>query len=85
VELPILYECNIQSIRDLCSPISEGEPSVTNYICWLSTEVTSLPEVFVVMTMTSMCGKDMSLMSTSAKVIGVCDHLVRVIGPSTAT
>jgi hypothetical protein len=46
-ELPVLYERNIQSIRDLCSPIPEGEPSVTNYIPWLSTEVTSLLEVFV--------------------------------------
>jgi hypothetical protein len=42
-----LYVCNIQNIGDLCSPMPESEPSAMDYIRWLSTEVTALPEVFV--------------------------------------
>jgi hypothetical protein len=38
-----------------------------------------------VMTKTSVCKKDMSLMSASVNVMGMCDHLVCLIGPSTAT
>jgi hypothetical protein len=45
VELHALYEPNVQSIRGLYSPMPEGEPSVADYIRWLSTEVTGLPEV----------------------------------------
>jgi hypothetical protein len=45
-ELRILYECNVQSIGGLCSPMPQGEPSVTDYIHWLSVEVTSLSIVF---------------------------------------
>jgi hypothetical protein len=37
------------------------------------------------MTMASVCGKDTSLMLALEKVTGMCDHLVRVIGPSTTT
>jgi hypothetical protein len=37
------------------------------------------------MTMAYVCEKDTSLMSTSVKVIRVCDHLVHVIGPLTIT
>jgi hypothetical protein len=37
------------------------------------------------MTKASVCGKDVSLMSASVKVRGMCDHLVHVIGPLTAT
>jgi hypothetical protein len=40
-----LYKRNIQSIKGLCS-LPESEPSVVDYICWLSTKVTGLPEVF---------------------------------------
>jgi hypothetical protein len=32
-----------------------------------------------------MCGKEVSLMSASVKVIWTCDHLVLIMGPSTAT
>jgi hypothetical protein len=46
MELRALYECNAQSIGGLCSPMLEIEPSVMDYIRWLSTEVTGLPEVF---------------------------------------
>jgi hypothetical protein len=42
----MMYERNIQSIGGLCSPISEGEPSVVDYVRWLATEVTCLLEVF---------------------------------------
>jgi hypothetical protein len=40
------YECNIHSIDGLCSPVSNGDPSVIDYLRWLATEVNSLPEVF---------------------------------------
>jgi hypothetical protein len=39
----------------------------------------------VVITIASVCGKDMSLISASVKVSSMCDHLVHMIGPSTAT
>jgi FtsZ-binding cell division protein ZapB len=45
-ELHVLYECNVQNIEGLCSAMPTREPSVANYIHWLSAEVTSLPEVF---------------------------------------
>jgi hypothetical protein len=45
-ELHTLYERKVQSIRGLCSLVPEDEPSVTDYICWLSTEVTGLLEMF---------------------------------------
>jgi hypothetical protein len=45
-ELCTFYECNVQSIGSLFSPMPEGEPSVADYIRWLSIEVTCLPEVF---------------------------------------
>jgi hypothetical protein len=45
-KLCALYACNVQSIGGLCPSMHEGEPSVTDYICWLSTEVTGLPKVF---------------------------------------
>jgi hypothetical protein len=38
-----------------------------------------------IITIASVCGKDKSLMSSSLKVIGTCNHLVLVIGPLTAT
>jgi hypothetical protein len=38
-----LYECNIQSMGGLCLPMPESEPSVVDYICWLSAEVSFLP------------------------------------------
>jgi hypothetical protein len=47
--------------------------------------VTSHLSMCAMMTMASVCVKDMSLMLSSVKVIGVCDHLVNVIGHSTAT
>jgi hypothetical protein len=47
--------------------------------------VTSHLSMSDVMTMTSVCGEDTSLMSASVKVRDMWDHLVRVIRPSTAT
>jgi hypothetical protein len=47
--------------------------------------VTSHLSICDVITMASECGKDTSLMSASVKVMGMCDNLVRVIGPSTTT
>jgi hypothetical protein len=46
VGLRTLYECNVQSIGGLCSLMPESEPLATNYICWLSAEVTDLLKVF---------------------------------------
>jgi hypothetical protein len=46
VELRVLYECNFQSIGGMCSPMPENEPSVVDYIRWISAEVNGLPEVF---------------------------------------
>jgi hypothetical protein len=42
----VLYERNVQSIGGLCSLMLEDEPSVVDYIRWLTAEVTGLPEVF---------------------------------------
>jgi hypothetical protein len=50
-----------------------------------STLVTSHLSMCIVITIASVHGKDTSLMSSSLKVIGTCDNLVLVIGPSTAT
>jgi hypothetical protein len=41
-----LYIRNVQSIRGLCSPMPEGNPLATDYIHWLSVEVTYLPKMF---------------------------------------
>jgi chromosome segregation ATPase len=46
VGLHTLYECSIQSIGGLCLSMPKSEPSVMDYIRWLSLEVTGLPEVF---------------------------------------
>jgi hypothetical protein len=45
VGLQKLYVCNVQSIGGLCSPMPEGDLSAMDYICWLSAEVASLPEM----------------------------------------
>jgi hypothetical protein len=45
-ELRMAYERSVQSMKGLCSPMPEGEPTVADYVRWLTTEVTSLPEVF---------------------------------------
>jgi hypothetical protein len=47
VGLHALYVRNIQNICGLCSPRPESEPSAMDYVRWLFTEVTGLPEVFV--------------------------------------
>jgi hypothetical protein len=46
LDMCVLYECGVQSIEGLCSAMPENEPSVVDYIRWLSTEVTGLLEVF---------------------------------------
>jgi hypothetical protein len=45
-ELRALYVCNTQTIRGLCSPMPEAEPSAMNYLRWLSTEISGLPDMF---------------------------------------
>jgi hypothetical protein len=56
---------------------------------WLSlsmrTLVTSHLAMWIVITMSSVCGNEVRLMSWKEKVIGIYDHLVWVMGPSTAT
>jgi hypothetical protein len=41
-----LYVCNVQSIGGLSLPMPGGDPSVVDYICWLSMDVAGLPEIF---------------------------------------
>jgi hypothetical protein len=48
VGLQKLYICNVQSIEGLCSLMPEGDPSVVDYIRWLSTKVGGLLEMFAV-------------------------------------
>jgi hypothetical protein len=45
-ELRALYEHNAQTIGGLCSPLPEGEPSATDYLRWLSLEISGLPNMF---------------------------------------
>jgi hypothetical protein len=47
--------------------------------------VTSHLSMWTVVTMVSVCRNDVRLMSWEEKVIGIWDHLVLVMGPSTAT
>jgi hypothetical protein len=70
--------------RPICSKaernrISSGLPLST------STLVTFHFLMCATITIASGYGKDMSLISASVKVRGMCDHLVRMIGPFTAT
>jgi hypothetical protein len=46
VGLQRLYIHNVQVIRGLCSPMPKDDPSATDYIHWLSTEVAGLLEMF---------------------------------------
>jgi hypothetical protein len=41
------YECNIQSLSGIFSPIPNAAHSVEDHIRWLTSEVACLPEVFV--------------------------------------
>jgi hypothetical protein len=45
-ELHTLYVCNAQVIGGLCSLMPEGEPSVADYLQWLLTEISGLPNMF---------------------------------------
>jgi hypothetical protein len=47
--------------------------------------VTSHLSMWTVVTMASVCGNEVKLTSWEKKIIGIWDHLVWVIGPSTAT
>jgi hypothetical protein len=49
VELRTLYIRNTNHIRGLCSSMLEGEPSTVDYIRWLLTEVTGVPEMLPVL------------------------------------
>jgi hypothetical protein len=46
VELCTLYVHNAQAIGGLCLPMPEGEPSAVDNLRWLSTETSSLPDLF---------------------------------------
>jgi hypothetical protein len=46
VELCTLYVRNAQAIGGLCLPMPEGEPSAVDNLRWLSTETSSLPDLF---------------------------------------
>jgi hypothetical protein len=41
-----MYASNVQTIRRLCSPMPMKEPSAKDYICWLSEEISGLPDMF---------------------------------------
>jgi hypothetical protein len=41
-----LYVCKAQTIGGLCSLMPEGEPSAADYLHWLSTEISGLPDMF---------------------------------------
>jgi hypothetical protein len=41
------YEHDIQSLSGICSSVPDIDPSVEDYICWLTSEVDYLPEVFM--------------------------------------
>jgi hypothetical protein len=45
-ELRGLYADNIRIIGGLCSPMPAEEPLVEDYLCWLSNEISSLPDMF---------------------------------------
>jgi hypothetical protein len=45
-KLRTLYVCNAQAIGGLCSSMPEDEPSATDYLRWLSTEISSLLDMF---------------------------------------
>jgi hypothetical protein len=47
--------------------------------------VTSHLSIWMVTTIASVCGNEARFMSYDEKVIGMWDHLVWVMGPSTAT
>jgi hypothetical protein len=40
------YERNIQSLGGICLPILAGEPSVEDYVPWLTAEAACLPKLF---------------------------------------
>jgi hypothetical protein len=45
-ELHRLYVGNVQTIGGLCSQMPTEEPSAKGYLCWLSEEVSGLPNMF---------------------------------------
>jgi hypothetical protein len=46
VPLREAYECNIQSLDGVFSPVPIADPSAEDYICWLKIEADCLPQVF---------------------------------------
>jgi hypothetical protein len=46
MELCALYVRNTQAIGGLCSPMPEVELLAADYLRWLSTEISGLPDVF---------------------------------------
>jgi hypothetical protein len=40
-----LYAGNIQIINGLCSPMHAEVPLVEDYLCWLSDEISGLPDM----------------------------------------
>jgi hypothetical protein len=45
-ELHTLYVRNAKVIGGLCSLMPKGEPSTADYLRWLSTDISSLPDMF---------------------------------------
>jgi hypothetical protein len=45
-ELHGLYAGNIRIIGGLCSPMPVEEPSIEDYLCLLSDEISGLPDMF---------------------------------------
>jgi hypothetical protein len=41
-----MYADKVQTIEGLCSPMSMMEPSVEDYLNWLSEQVVGLPDMF---------------------------------------
>jgi hypothetical protein len=44
-----MYADEVQIIGGLCSPISMEEPSVEDYLNWLSEEMAGIPDMFFVL------------------------------------
>jgi hypothetical protein len=70
--------------KPICSKVKRNRIS-TRLMLSISTLVTSHLLMCDVIIIASVCRKDISMISSSLKVIRICDHLVRMIGSSTAT
>jgi hypothetical protein len=87
--LPKLYNGFDASFNYLMLKPISSKVDRNNISAWLplstKTLITFHLSMCVVITIASMCGNDMSLISASVKVNWMCDHLLCMIGPSIAT